>query len=81
MSQSHFTLEFPLKSPADAKVITEQLPALMPDFLKVQDSLGTIHYSRFTPRPGSGSASLGLGLAAQTVPSGYPGEAAEAGCE
>jgi hypothetical protein len=48
MSQSHFTLAFPLKSPADAKAITEQLPALMPDFLKVQDSFGTIHYSRFT---------------------------------
>ncbi|MGA9570482.1 MAG: hypothetical protein WBS17_10365 [Candidatus Acidiferrales bacterium] len=48
MSQSHFTLCFPLKSAADAKAITEQLPALMPDFLKVQDSLGTIHYSRFT---------------------------------
>jgi hypothetical protein len=48
MSQSHFTLRFPLKSPTDAKAIAEQLPALMPDFLKAQDSLGTIHYSRFT---------------------------------
>jgi hypothetical protein len=48
MSQSHFTLSFPLKSPADAKAIGEQLPALMPDFFKVEDSLGTIHYSRFT---------------------------------
>ena len=34
MSQSHFTLCFPLKSAADAKAITEQLPALMPDFLQ-----------------------------------------------
>jgi hypothetical protein len=48
MSQNHFTLAFPMKSAADAKAITEQLPSLMPDFLKVQDSLGTIHYSRFT---------------------------------
>src|SRR5271154_3152214 len=48
MSQNHFTLTFPLKSAADAKAITEQLPALMPDFLKVEDSIGTIHYSRFT---------------------------------
>jgi hypothetical protein len=48
MSQSHFTLAFPLKSAADAKAITEQLPSLMPDFLKVEDSLGTIHSSRFT---------------------------------
>src|SRR5271156_6630469 len=48
MSQSHFTLAFPLKSAADAKAITEQLPSLMPEFLKLQDSLGTIHYSRFT---------------------------------
>src|SRR5271154_5664011 len=48
MSQNHFTLTFPLKSAADAKAITEQLPALMPDFLKVEDALGAIHYSRFT---------------------------------
>jgi hypothetical protein len=48
MSQSHFTLSFPLKSAADAKAISEQLPALMPGFFKVEDSLGTIHYSRFT---------------------------------
>jgi hypothetical protein len=48
MSQSHFTLSFPLNSSADAKAITEQLPALMPDFFRTQDALGTIHYSRFT---------------------------------
>jgi hypothetical protein len=47
MSQSHFTLCFPMKSAPDAKAITEQLPSLMPDFFKVQDALGTIHYSRF----------------------------------
>jgi hypothetical protein len=48
MSQNHFTLAFPMKSAADAKAIAEQLPALMPDFFKVEDALGTIHYSRFT---------------------------------
>jgi len=48
MSQSHFTLSFPLKSPADAKALAEQLPPLMPDFFRVQDAIGTIHYSRFT---------------------------------
>jgi hypothetical protein len=48
MSQSHFTLSFPLKSAADAKAITDELPTLMPDFFKAENALGTIHYSRFT---------------------------------
>ncbi len=48
MSQNHFTLSFPLKSPEDAKAIAEQLPALMPAMFKAADSIGTIHYSRFT---------------------------------
>jgi hypothetical protein len=48
MSQNHFTLSFPLKSPADAPAIAEQLPAMMPEFFVVQDLIGTIHYSRFT---------------------------------
>ena len=48
MSQNHFTLSFPLKAPADAKAVSEQLPPLMPEMFKAQDSLGTIHYSRFT---------------------------------
>jgi hypothetical protein len=48
MSQNHFTVSFPLKSSADAKLLTEQLPGLMPDFFKVEDLLGTVHYSRFT---------------------------------
>jgi hypothetical protein len=47
-SQSHFTLSFPLKSPADAKALPEQLPAMMPAFFKALDTIGTIHYSRFT---------------------------------
>jgi hypothetical protein len=48
MSQNHFTLSFPLKSPADAKALAEQLPPLMPTIFQAQDAIGTIHYSRFT---------------------------------
>jgi hypothetical protein len=48
MSQSHFTLSFPLKSPANAKAIAEQLPPLMPGLFEAEDAIGTIHYSRFT---------------------------------
>jgi hypothetical protein len=47
MSQNHFTLRFPLKSPADAKALSEQLPPLMPVIFKAQDVIGTMHYSRF----------------------------------
>ncbi len=47
-SQNHFTISFPLKSPADAKAVAEQLPALMPGLFEAEDSIGTIHYSRFT---------------------------------
>ena len=48
MSQSHFTISFPLKSPADAKALEEKLPPLMPKMFQANDSIGTIHYSRFT---------------------------------
>jgi hypothetical protein len=48
MSQNHFTVSFPLKSSGDARAIVEELPFLMPDFFKVEDAIGTIHYSRFT---------------------------------
>jgi hypothetical protein len=48
MSQNHFTLSFPLKSPADAKGLAEQLPPLMPKLFQAADAIGTIHYSRFT---------------------------------
>ena len=47
-SQSHFTLGFPLKSPADAKALVEQLPPMMPSFFQAQDAIGRVHYSRFT---------------------------------
>src|SRR5216684_2827751 len=48
MSQNHFTLSFPMKSPADAKAVAEQLPPLMPGLFRAADAMGTIHYSRFT---------------------------------
>ena len=46
--QSHLSIAFPINSPADAKALAEELPALMPDFAKAQDAVGTVHYSRFT---------------------------------
>ena len=48
MSQNHFTIAFPLNSPADAKALSEQLPPLTPTLFKAADAIGTIHYSRFT---------------------------------
>jgi hypothetical protein len=48
MSQNHFTLSFPLKSPADSKALAEQLPPMMPKLFEAEDRIGTIHYSRFT---------------------------------
>ena len=48
MSQNHFTLSFPLKSPSDAKLLTDQLPPLMPELFRANDTIGTLHYSRFT---------------------------------
>ena len=48
LKQNHFTLAFPLKSPADAKALGEQLPAMMPALFQAADTIGTIHYSRFT---------------------------------
>jgi hypothetical protein len=48
MSQNHFTLRFPLKSPADANLVPKQLPPLMPELFRANDAIGTVHYSRFT---------------------------------
>jgi hypothetical protein len=48
MTQSHFTLSFPLKAPADAKAVAEKLPPLMPALFQAADDIGRIHYSRFT---------------------------------
>jgi hypothetical protein len=48
MSQNHFTLSFPLKSPEDAKALAEQLQPMMPALFRANDAIGTVHYSRFT---------------------------------
>jgi hypothetical protein len=48
MSHNHFTLGFPLKSPADAKAVAEQLSPLIPSLFQAEDTIGTVHYSRFT---------------------------------
>jgi hypothetical protein len=48
MSQSQYTLSFPLKTPADAKALAEELPLLMPQLFQAADTIGTIHSSRFT---------------------------------
>jgi hypothetical protein len=48
MSHNHFTLRFPLKSPAVATMLPSLLEPLMPEFFEAQDRIGTIHYSRFT---------------------------------
>ena len=48
MSQSHFTLAFPLKAPADTQALTDQLTAQMPALIKTADLIGTIDYARFT---------------------------------
>ena len=45
--QNHLALDFPVKSPASAKALTEELPPLMPNFAKTQDEMGTVHFSRF----------------------------------
>ena len=48
MSQNHLTLNFPLKSGADAMALAQELPPLMPDLFRAEDAIGTVHYSRFT---------------------------------
>ncbi len=48
MSHNHFTIAFPMKSPSDAEALATLLPPLMPTFFAAEDSIGTIHYSRFT---------------------------------
>ena len=47
MAQDHLVIDFPIRGPANAKALADELPPLMPDFAKVQDDLGTVHFSRF----------------------------------
>ena len=42
MSQNHFTLSFPLKSPTAAKLLAEQLPPLMSELFRANDAIGTV---------------------------------------
>ncbi len=58
MSQNHFTLSFRLNSPDGPKLLALQLPSLMPELFRANDTIGTVHYSRFTV-PG---AVQGVGL-------------------
>jgi hypothetical protein len=48
MSQSHFTLAFPLKAQADTRALADDLAPLMPTLFQAADAIGAIHYSRFT---------------------------------
>lgn len=48
MSQSHFTLAFPLKAPSDIKALTAELTVELPALYKAADAIGTLHYSRIT---------------------------------
>jgi hypothetical protein len=48
MSQSHFTLGFPLRTPSDTTALTDRLSPMMPALFEAEDAIGTIHYSRFT---------------------------------
>ena len=47
MDQSHLVIDFPIRGPANAKALPEELPPLMPELAKAQDDLGTVHFSRF----------------------------------
>ena len=51
MSQSHLTIDFPIKGPANAKALTEELPPLMPDFAK---DAGPARYRALLPLHGQG---------------------------
>ena len=48
LRQNHFTLAFPMKSPADARTLAQELTPFMPDMFQALDAIGTVHYSRFT---------------------------------
>jgi hypothetical protein len=48
MSQSHFTLSFPLKPVTDTGSLSNQLSFLMPTMFQAADGTGAIHYLRFT---------------------------------
>jgi hypothetical protein len=45
MSQSHFTLAFPLKAQADSQAPAEHLSSLMPALFQAADRTGSLPYS------------------------------------
>ena len=47
MSQSHLVIDFPIKGPDHAKALPDGLPQVMPELVRAQDELGTVHFSRF----------------------------------
>ena len=47
MTQDHLVIDFPIRGPANAKALNDELPPLMADFARVQDDLGNVHFSRF----------------------------------
>jgi hypothetical protein len=47
MSQSLFTLGFPLKKDTETKALSDHLAPRLPALFKAADEIGTIHYSRF----------------------------------
>jgi hypothetical protein len=47
MTQDHLVIDFPIRGPANARALNDELPPLMPDLARVQDDLGTVHFSRF----------------------------------
>jgi hypothetical protein len=48
MNQKHLTLNFPLKSASDARLLLRLLPSLMQKMYQAGDAMGTIHYCCFT---------------------------------
>ena len=46
--QSHLTLGFPAKSPADLAAMQAELPKMVPGLYKAGDAMGSMHYGRFT---------------------------------
>jgi hypothetical protein len=48
MSQSHFTISLPLKRGIDAAGLAAAIEPSMPALFQAADTIGTIHYSRFT---------------------------------
>ena len=59
MSQSHFTISLPLKHGTDAAGLAAAIEPSMPALFQAADTIGTIHYSRFTVLSGKTLLFLG----------------------